>query len=122
MPDLFAVPRLHADLRLVQLEQTQVFGCRCVGRPADKSCKCPDVSHIAAARVLIETAHDHVFDHACPTGRWEGPEVIGGSFLEPKVAGPSMLGIGRPDRHALPTLAARTALVARLRPEQNCDI
>jgi len=36
------------------------------------------------------------------TGRWEGPEVIGGSFFELKVAGPSMLGIGRPDRHALP--------------------
>jgi hypothetical protein len=37
-------------------------------------------------------------------GRWEGREVIGGSFLEPKVAGPSMLGIGRPDRHALPRI------------------
>src|SRR6516162_9821744 len=36
------------------------------------------------------------------TGRWEGSEVIRDSFLEPKVAGPSMLGIGRPDRHALP--------------------
>jgi hypothetical protein len=38
------------------------------------------------------------------TGRWEGPEVIGGSFLELKVAGPSMLGIGCPDRHALPRI------------------
>src|SRR5438128_11875522 len=36
------------------------------------------------------------------TGRWEGWEVIGGSSLKPKVAGPSMLGIGCPDRHALP--------------------
>src|SRR3984893_282112 len=35
------------------------------------------------------------------TGRWEGWEVIGGSSLELKVAGPSMLGIGCPDRHAL---------------------
>src|SRR5437879_3907526 len=34
------------------------------------------------------------------TGRWEGWEVIGGSSLELKVAGPSMLGIGCPDRHA----------------------
>jgi len=34
------------------------------------------------------------------TDRWEGWEVIGGSFLEPKVAGPSMLGTGCPDRHA----------------------
>src|SRR5215471_12982717 len=40
------------------------------------------------------------------TGRWEGPEVIGGSFLELKVAGPSMLGIGRPDRHALPRITS----------------
>src|SRR6516165_7255229 len=37
-------------------------------------------------------------------GRWEGPEVIRGSFLELKVAGPSMLGIGHPDRHALPRI------------------
>src|SRR5260370_25139055 len=36
------------------------------------------------------------------TGRWEGWEVIGGSSLKPKVAEPSMLGIGCPDRHALP--------------------
>src|SRR5258708_19019625 len=36
------------------------------------------------------------------TGRCEGSEVIGGSSLELKVAGPSMLGIGCPDRHALP--------------------
>src|SRR5207302_5135160 len=34
-------------------------------------------------------------------GRWEGWEVIGGSSTELKVAGPSMLGIGCPDRHAL---------------------
>jgi hypothetical protein len=34
------------------------------------------------------------------TGRSEGWEVIGGSSLELKVAGPSMLGIGSPDRHA----------------------
>src|SRR6516162_1102343 len=36
------------------------------------------------------------------TGRGEGWEVIGGSSLELKVAGPSMLGIGCPGRHALP--------------------
>jgi hypothetical protein len=36
------------------------------------------------------------------TGRAEGWEVIGGSSLELKVAGPSMLGIGCPGRHALP--------------------
>ena len=38
---------------------------------------------------------------SAPTGRWEGWEVIRGSSLKPKVAGPSMLGIGCPDRHAL---------------------
>src|ERR1700740_928968 len=38
------------------------------------------------------------------TGRWEGSEVIGGSVLELKVAGPSMLGIGCPDRHLLPRI------------------
>src|ERR1700693_4297958 len=40
------------------------------------------------------------------TGRCEGSEVIRGSFLEPKVAGPSMLGIGCPDRHALPRITS----------------
>src|SRR5438477_3978665 len=37
-------------------------------------------------------------------GRWEGWEVIGGSSPELKVAGPSMLGIGCPDRHAVPRI------------------
>src|SRR5712691_9138225 len=36
------------------------------------------------------------------TGRGERWEVIGGSSRELKVAGPSMLGIGCPDRHPLP--------------------
>src|SRR5258708_29916635 len=38
------------------------------------------------------------------TGRGEGCEVIGGSSRELKVAGPSMLGIGCPDRHPLPLI------------------
>ena len=46
--------RLQSDLRLVQLEETQIFRCRRVGRPADIGCECPDVSHIAAARVLLK--------------------------------------------------------------------
>src|SRR5580704_16999045 len=36
------------------------------------------------------------------TGRGEEAEVIGGILFELKVAGPSMLGIGCPDRHPLP--------------------
>src|SRR5258708_34690459 len=39
---------------------------------------------------------------SAPAGRGEEWEIIGGSSLELKVAGPSMLGIGCPDRHALP--------------------
>src|SRR5262245_17749392 len=53
------------------------------------------------------------------TGRWEAWEVIGGSSPKPKVAGPSMLGIGCPDRHALPithTSAAKNALTVTRRP------
>src|SRR6266436_5480683 len=38
------------------------------------------------------------------TGRGEGAEVIGGVLFELKVAGPSMLGIGCPDRHPLPLI------------------
>src|SRR5438105_2611621 len=67
----------------------------------------PHVSHIVAPRPLIEAVHGHVFDHARPqwlTGGWVGSEIIRGAFLEPKVDGPSMLGIGRPDRHALPRI------------------
>jgi hypothetical protein len=50
----------------MQLEKTEVFRRRRIGRPADKGCECPDVSHIVAARVLLEAAHGHVFDHARP--------------------------------------------------------
>src|SRR5215475_7520068 len=53
------------------------------------------------------------------TGRWEAWEVIGSSSPKPKVAGPSMLGIGCPDRHALPithTSAAKNALTVTRRP------
>src|SRR5258708_83602 len=38
------------------------------------------------------------------TARSERVEGIGGSSLELKVAGPSMLGIGCPDRHPLPLI------------------
>src|SRR5712664_2892189 len=38
------------------------------------------------------------------TGRGEEAEVIGGVLFELKVAGPSMLGIGCPDRHPLPLI------------------
>src|SRR5437016_10130362 len=38
------------------------------------------------------------------TGRGEEAEVIGGVPIELKVAGPSMLGSGCPDRHPLPLI------------------
>src|SRR5271155_1750422 len=41
-------------------------------------------------------------------GWWEASEVSRGSSLELKVAGPSMLGIGCPDRHALPLATSPT--------------
>src|SRR5260370_36671437 len=40
------------------------------------------------------------------TGRGEGAGVIGGFLFELKVAGPSMLAIGCPDRHPLPLIHA----------------
>src|SRR3954452_12040104 len=40
------------------------------------------------------------------TRRSERLESIGGSSLEEKVTGPSTLGIGCPDRHALPLTAS----------------
>src|SRR5271165_261390 len=43
------------------------------------------------------------------TGRSEEWEVIEASSLKPKVAGPSMLGIGCPDRHVLPLTPAENA-------------
>ena len=64
--------RLHAALRLVQLEEAQLFRRRRVGRPADEGRECPHVPDIIAPRVLIETAHAHVFDHARPQ-RADGP-------------------------------------------------
>jgi hypothetical protein len=58
--------RLHAALRLVQLEEAQFFGRRGIGRAADEGCECTNMTDIIAARVLIETAHGHVFEHARP--------------------------------------------------------
>ena len=58
--------RLQAALRLVQLEEAQLFRRRGVGRPADEGRKCPHLADIIAARVLLEAAHAHVFDHARP--------------------------------------------------------
>jgi hypothetical protein len=46
------------------------------------------------------------------TGRSEEWEVIEASSLKPKVAGPSMLGIGSPDRHVLPLTPAENAWTA----------
>src|SRR6516162_8114962 len=62
------------------------------------------MAHIIAPRVLLEAAHAHVFDHARPPRADDGPRRgIGGHRGSPelKVAGPSMLRIGCPDRHAL---------------------
>src|ERR1700756_3505613 len=42
------------------------------------------------------------------TGRSTDWEVIGGSSRELKVAGPSMLGSGRPGSHALPLTQPKT--------------
>src|SRR5215208_5707601 len=47
------------------------------------------------------------------TGRGEEGEIIGGSSLELKVAGPSMLGIGCPDRHAFLFMRSPTLPSAR---------
>jgi hypothetical protein len=63
---------LPAALRLVQLEEAQIFRrCR-VGRPADEGRECADLMDIVVTRLLAEAAHGHVFDHARPQ-RADGP-------------------------------------------------
>src|SRR6266404_9060698 len=57
----------------------------------------------------IEAAHGHILDHPRPQWANGPPRSIGGhrgSSPELKVAGPSMLGIGRPGRHALPRITS----------------
>ena len=44
--------RLHAGLRLVQLEAAQILRRRRVGRPADEGCERPHVANVVAARLL----------------------------------------------------------------------
>ena len=56
--------RLHAGLRLVQLETAKIFGRRRVGRAADEGRERLHATDVVAARVLGEAAHGHVFDHA----------------------------------------------------------
>jgi hypothetical protein len=108
--------RLHAGLRLVQLEAAQILRrCR-IGRPADKGRERPHVANVVVARLLDEAAHPDVLDHPRPqranrpVGRMGGHR---GPSLEPKVAGPSMLGIECPDRHAL--LFTRSSSLPRMR-------
>jgi hypothetical protein len=60
-----------AALRLVQLEETQVFHCRRVGRPADKSRKCSVVSHTSRSAPCSRAA-GAVSSPA--TARESGPE------------------------------------------------
>jgi len=48
--------RLHAGLRLVQLETAQILRRRRVGRPADEGCERPHVANVVAARLLGEAA------------------------------------------------------------------
>src|SRR5580700_1934585 len=56
--------RLHAALRLVQLEATQILCRRGVGRAANEGRKRPDVPNVVVARLLAEAAYAHVLDHA----------------------------------------------------------
>ena len=97
--------RLHAALRLVELEAAQILCRRGIGRVADEGRKCPDIPNVVVARLLAEAAHAHILDHA-RTQRAGGPGGRSGGhrgfLFELKVAGPSMLGIGCPDRHPLP--------------------
>jgi hypothetical protein len=64
--------RLHAGLRLVQLEAAQILRRRRVGRPANEGRECPHIANIVVARLLGEAAHPHVLDHARPQ-RADGP-------------------------------------------------
>src|SRR5580704_10950908 len=62
------------------------------------------MANVVVARLIAEATHRHVLDHA-GAQRADGPVGKAGGhreILERKVAGPSMLGIGRPPRHALP--------------------
>jgi hypothetical protein len=56
--------RLHAALRLVQLEAAQILRRRAIGRPANEGRKRPDIPNVVVARLLAEAAHAHVLDHA----------------------------------------------------------
>ena len=86
------------------MRTAEILHRRRVGRAADKSCERPHVPNVVVTHLLGKTTHPHVLDHARPQrADWlvRRMEVIGSSSLKPKVAGPSMLGIGCPDRHAL---------------------
>jgi len=64
--------RLHAALRLVQLEAAQILRRRRIGRAADEGRERPHLANVVAVRLLGEAAHHHVFDHA-RTQRADGP-------------------------------------------------
>src|SRR5215471_13826552 len=99
------IPPDYPSRRINASHRTQLDGA--VGRPTQKGGQCADVTNVIVTRLLAV----HVFDHArpqCanrPVGR---RRAHWGSSRELKVAGPSMLATGCPDRHALPLTPPKT--------------
>src|SRR6478672_3744029 len=66
---------LHAALGLIDLEATDILGCRRVRRPPEKLSEAPHEPDIFALRILLQAARHHVFEHPSAQrthGLWNG--------------------------------------------------
>jgi hypothetical protein len=66
---------LHAALGLIDLEATDILGCRRVRRPPEKLSEAPHEPDIIALRILLQAARRHVFEHPSAQrthGLWNG--------------------------------------------------
>jgi hypothetical protein len=57
---------LHAILGLVDLEAADILRCRRIGWALEERGEAPHGTHIVTLCVVVQAAHDHVFEHALP--------------------------------------------------------
>ena len=58
--------RLHTTVGLVNLEAADIVRCRRIGWALEERDEASHGTHIVTLCVVVQAAHDHVFEHALP--------------------------------------------------------
>jgi len=56
----------------MNLEATDIFGGRSIGRTPEEGSKAPDEADVVTLRLFSEATHGHVFEHALMQGADRG--------------------------------------------------